>query len=114
MARRVSDSATAQRGTAPRATAQHAKPRRAKPRHARRGTPRTFELERSADVSGVSGTGTVAEGVQWTDGTVALRWRGAWPTTTVWDDGIDAVVAVHGHHGASIVHWLDAGRGGTT
>lgn len=36
---------------------------------------RRFVFQRNEDVSGTSGTGIVAEGVQFTDGTVAVRWR---------------------------------------
>lgn len=32
--------------------------------------PRVFVLQRHVDVSGVSGTGEIAEGVEWSDGTV--------------------------------------------
>jgi hypothetical protein len=67
---------------------------------------RRFRLIRHQDVSGVSGTGPVAEGVQFTDGAVALRWYGDYPTTTVWD-GIESVIAIHGHGGAAEVEWLD-------
>ncbi|MEU8224929.1 hypothetical protein [Kribbella sp. NPDC048915] len=69
--------------------------------------PRRFELVRHRDVSGVSGTGVVAEGIEWSDGTVALRWGGHYPTTTVWQDGISALLAVHGHNGATVIRWLD-------
>jgi hypothetical protein len=69
--------------------------------------PRRFHLVRHVDVSGISGTGVVAEGVEWSDGTVALRWAGRYPTTTVWQDGINALLTIHGHHGATTVHWLD-------
>lgn len=68
--------------------------------------PRCFQLVRHVDVSGVSGTGVVAEGIEWSDGTVTLRWAGRYPTTTVWQHGIDAVIAVHGHDGASTIRWL--------
>jgi hypothetical protein len=71
---------------------------------------RRFRLMRHEDVSGVSGTGPVAEGVQFTDGAVALRWYGDYPTTTVWD-GIDSVIAIHGHNGATEVEWLDPDPG---
>jgi hypothetical protein len=71
---------------------------------------RRFRLIRHQDVSGVSGTGPVAEGVQFTDGAVALRWYGDYPTTTVWD-GIDSVIAIHGHGGATEVEWLDPEAG---
>ena len=68
--------------------------------------PRTFELVRYHDLSGVSGTGVVAEGCVFTDGSVALRWRGTNPATAVWPD-LDSVLAVHGHHGATEVRWLE-------
>jgi hypothetical protein len=68
--------------------------------------PHTFELVRYADVSGVSGTGTVAEGCVFTDGSVALRWLGQNPSTAVWPD-LESIVAVHGHRGATVVRWLD-------
>ncbi|HZX06883.1 hypothetical protein [Kribbella sp.] len=72
-----------------------------------RSGPRCFQLFRHEDVSGISGTGVVAEGVQWSDGTVALRWGGCYPTTTVWQDGIDALLTVHGHNGRTTIRWLD-------
>ena len=33
-----------------------------------------FILERFEDVSGISGLGVIAEGIIWSDGTVAYRW----------------------------------------
>jgi hypothetical protein len=69
--------------------------------------PRTFELVRYRDPSGVSGTGVVAEGCEFSDGSVALRWRGENPATAVWPN-IESVVAVHGHQGATEVRWADA------
>jgi hypothetical protein len=69
--------------------------------------PRTFELVRFRDLSGVSGTGVVAEGCVFTDGSVALRWRGNNPATAVWPD-LESVLAVHGHQGATEVRWLEA------
>ncbi|GAA1583118.1 hypothetical protein GCM10009789_41140 [Kribbella sancticallisti] len=71
--------------------------------------PRTFELVRYRDLSGVSGTGVVAEGCVFTDGSVALRWRGNNPATAVWPD-LDSVLAVHGHEGATEVRWLETSR----
>lgn len=71
--------------------------------------PRVFELYRHRDVTGKSGTGTVAWGTQWPDGTVALRWTTANPSTVHWDN-LDAIIAVHGHQGATEVRWLDGGE----
>lgn len=70
--------------------------------------PRPFVLVRHDDVSGVSGTGVVAQGVEFIDGTVALRWLSAWPTSVVFHDkGMDAVRAVHGHGGATEIVYTD-------
>lgn len=68
--------------------------------------PQTFELVRYVDVSGVSGTGTIAEGCVFTDGSVALRWHGSNPSTAIWPN-LDSIIAVHGHRGATVVRWLD-------
>ena len=71
------------------------------------GLPAPFLLERIEDVTGVSGTGAVAEGVRFQDGTVALRWTSAWPTSVVFHDrGIESVRAVHGHGGKTRIVWL--------
>jgi hypothetical protein len=71
-----------------------------------RQSPRIFELVRFRDLSGVSGTGVVAEGCVFSDGSVALRWCGDNPATAVWPD-IDSVLAVHGHQGATEVRWIE-------
>lgn len=69
--------------------------------------PRPFALYRHRDVSGVSGHGTVAYGVEFPDGTVALRWVGGNPTSVVFHDrGIESVEAIHGHGGATDIVWL--------
>lgn len=69
---------------------------------------RRFVLFRAQDVSGVSGTGIVADGVEFPDGTVALRWRGPWPTSVVFHDrGLEAVTHIHGHGGATRVEFID-------
>lgn len=68
--------------------------------------PRRFQLVRDVDVSGVSGTGVVADGVLWLDGTASLRWRGDRPSSVHWDR-LDDAVHVHGHGGLTRVEWLD-------
>lgn len=68
---------------------------------------RRFLLKRHFDVSGVSGTGIVAEGVQFRDGKVAMRWVvGEHRSTALWD-GIDAVRYIHGHDGNTELVWQD-------
>lgn len=66
--------------------------------------PRLFVLRRDQDVTGVSGPGDIADGVQWPDGTVALRWRER-PSTSIWDS-LELMLSVHGHDGATRVVWL--------
>jgi hypothetical protein len=68
--------------------------------------PRRFHLLRHADPSGVSGTGVVAEGTQWTSGAVALHWPGYPPSTSIWA-GLDELLAAHGHNGLTEVRWID-------
>lgn len=46
---------------------------------------RTFTLTRGHDESGVSGTGVVLEGVEFTDGRVILEWTSLPRSTVVWD-----------------------------
>lgn len=67
---------------------------------------RRFHLLRHTDVSGVSGTGIVADGILWPDGTASLRWKGDRPSTVHWDRIADAK-AVHGHGGATQIVWED-------
>jgi hypothetical protein len=67
--------------------------------------PATFRLHRVTDVSGVSGTGHIADGVLWPDGTATVRWRSDHPSTTNWDRGMVSVEHVNGHEGATRVVW---------
>ena len=75
---------------------------------------RTFTVIRDVDVTGISGTGVVAEGVEFSDGTVAMRWLGPiehdWGTvypTTVLHPHIENVDNLHGHNGQTRVVWDD-------
>ncbi|PZG42023.1 hypothetical protein C1I98_20380 [Spongiactinospora gelatinilytica] len=68
---------------------------------------RRFYLQRDTDVTGISGTGHVTDGVLWPDGSATVRWRGPRPSTVHWDHFED-VIAVHGHDGATRVVWIDS------
>lgn len=61
---------------------------------------RKFVLYRHRDVSGVSGIGCVAEGVEFSDGIVAIRWLGATPSTVIWES-IEHAEKIHGHSGST-------------
>ena len=68
---------------------------------------RRFRLMRFQDPSGVSGTGVVAHGVEFPDGTAAVYWPGEYASTTVWPGGVEHVRAIHGHGGCTQVQWVD-------
>lgn len=60
--------------------------------------PRRFFFKRKVDVSGTSGTGWVAEGVVFHDGTVALRWRTDTASTGLYGS-MEELKKIHGHEG---------------
>jgi hypothetical protein len=64
-----------------------------------------FHLYRTEDQSGVSGTGPVVEGVEFTNGWCALRWVTG-TSTVCFYESLDVVRAIHGHGGKTelIVH----------
>lgn len=74
-----------------------------------------FLLVRHTDATGISGTGVVAEGVEFSDGVVVLRWGAppgnpghGWPTSVVFHDrGVASVEAIHGHGGSTCIEWMD-------
>lgn len=68
---------------------------------------RRFRLNRLVDETGVSGTGVVAEGIEFSDGTCAMRWLTGTSSTAVYGC-IDDVVVIHGHNGNTRVEWLDS------
>lgn len=74
---------------------------------------RTFVLYRDTDVTGISGTGPVADGVVFPDGVTVMRWRdvagpnadrGVRPTIVV-HESPESVEALHGHGGATRIVW---------
>lgn len=68
---------------------------------------RRFHLQRDTDITGVSGTGRVAEGIVWFDGTVSVRWLGERPSTVFWQNGLADAEHVHGHGGHTRIVWDD-------
>jgi hypothetical protein len=61
-----------------------------------------FYLDRAEDKTGVSGTGIVAEGIEFDNGKCAVSWRGKYETVTVYDS-LETVEELHGHGGATRV-----------
>lgn len=67
---------------------------------------RRIHLERDEDVSGISGTGIVAYGAEFPDGTVVLRWDTKVVSTQVYAS-VDDLVAISGHGGKTRVVYDD-------
>lgn len=67
---------------------------------------RRFKLQRLTDVTGISGTGIVAEGVLFTGGKIAVHWLTAVSTVVLYDNfaGLEAVTL---HNGNTVVLWCD-------
>jgi hypothetical protein len=67
---------------------------------------RLFQLVRTEDESGVSGVGIVAQGVQFDDGSCAMRWLTQTASTAVYGSLRDLEI-IHGHGGKTTVEFLD-------
>jgi hypothetical protein len=65
---------------------------------------RAFHLIRHVDPTGVSGTGVVAEGVEFTDGTCAMKWRTRYASTAIYASA-DDLMEIHGHGGNTEIVW---------
>lgn len=70
---------------------------------------RLFELHRDVDSSGVSGTGIVAQGVEFDNGQCAMSWLSQWQSVAIYPD-ITTLEAIHGHNGNTRVVWLEDER----
>jgi len=67
---------------------------------------RKFILYRTEDVCGVSGTGKVAEGIQFSSGKCVISWISDTPSVEVYDN-IEGIELIHGHHGKTEIRWID-------
>lgn len=66
--------------------------------------PRIFKLWRVVDETGISGTGLIAEGALFSDGTCALRWLTKHHSTALYEN-LATLVAIHGHGGKTQVRF---------
>lgn len=69
-------------------------------------TMRRFILNRVEDATGTSGTGVVAEGVQFSNGQVVIHWISQLEAINVYANNV-VLEKLHGHQGRTTVHWLD-------
>lgn len=67
---------------------------------------RRFVLDRKTDKTGVSGTGIVAEGVEFTDGTCVMNWLRHTRSTAIYAN-LRTLEDIHSHGGASEVRFID-------
>lgn len=67
---------------------------------------RRFQLYRKEDESGISGTGIVAEGIEFTSGMVAITWHSQYRAVNIYEN-IKTVVALHGHNGKTEIRFID-------
>jgi hypothetical protein len=68
--------------------------------------PRRFVLMRAEDETGISGTGRIADGVEFQDGVAVIRWNTETASTAIYGS-IEDIVTIHGHGGKTTVHWID-------
>lgn len=63
---------------------------------------RTFKLIREDDETGISGTGCVAEGIEFSNGMCAMCWLTAMHSVAVYPN-VRQLEAIHGHNGRAKV-----------
>lgn len=69
-------------------------------------TMRRFVLKRDLDVSGTSGTGIVAEGIEFSNGQVSIHWLSQLESVGVYANA-KVLNQLHGHQGSTKVVWID-------
>lgn len=71
---------------------------------------RTFTVYRKEDETGISGTGEVAEGIEFSDGTVAVHWLSHTASTGIYGN-MKQFNTLHGHDGKTHIAWDDERNG---
>lgn len=74
---------------------------------------RRFQLHRDTDSSGVSGTGVIAEGVQFSNNECAILWLTKRSSIGIYTN-ISDIQHIHGHGGNTRIVWIDDGPKVTT
>jgi hypothetical protein len=67
---------------------------------------RRFKVRREEDEGGISGIGIVAEGVEFEDGGVVMKWLSHKSTITFFAN-IKHLKDIHGHGGRTKIVWID-------
>jgi len=63
-------------------------------------------MNRSKDESGISGTGIVAEGLQFSSKKCVITWLSDTPSIEIYDS-IEELNRIHGHQGETQITWID-------
>ncbi len=71
---------------------------------------RRFRLKRKEDETGISGTGYIAEGVQFSDGQCVINWLTATSSMGIYHSVVE-MQHIHGHGGKTVVEWIDDDTG---
>lgn len=66
---------------------------------------RMFILNRKEDATGTSGTGVVAEGIEFSNGQCVVHWLSQLETVSVYAN-VRVVERLHGHDGRTTVDWI--------
>ena len=67
---------------------------------------KNFELHRDQDVSGVSGTGKVAQGIEFDNGKCAMAWLTEFTSVAVYEN-IEHLKQIHLHNGATRLVFIE-------
>ncbi len=67
---------------------------------------RRFEFHRAVDSTGTSGTGVVAEGIEFSNGQIAIHWISQLESVNVYANA-KVADALHSHGGNTKIVWLD-------
>lgn len=67
---------------------------------------RRFILNRKEDATGTSGTGIVAEGVEFSNGRVAIHWLSHLGAVNIYDSQ-KVTEEIHGHDGRTTIEYID-------
>jgi hypothetical protein len=69
---------------------------------------RRFRLKRIEDETGISGTGYIAEGVQFSDGQCVISWLTETSSIGIYRSNVE-LIHIHGHAGSgkTVIEWID-------
>lgn len=72
---------------------------------AKQSSMRCFVLKRAEDETGTSGVGVVAEGVEFSNGRVAMHWLSQMDVVGMYDN-VTVVEKLHGHDGRTTLEFI--------